>query len=79
MKIWFMYDNHTFDTIPSLDTHPRDVVRRAILDHFADDRYGSVFARASDGRATFARAHKVEDVDRFLDQCDEHINWEARG
>ncbi len=78
MKIWFMHDNHTFARLPSLTDNDRVVVKSAIYEKFKEDGCGLVFARGHGDRA-IAHCDKWQEVNAFLDKCEEYENWEARG
>ena len=81
MKVWFMYDNHTFALVGDAMTTRAEMVTKA-RNCFAEDRYGSLFARDSHDRAIADLGGPVLDESQmagFFDTIEEHANWEARG
>ena len=88
MKIWFMFDNHTFARVGD-STTGREAMESRARELFAKDGCGSLFARDErdrhaanvngtrqpDGRYGVTDAALAE----FFDRVEEHANWLARG
>ena len=77
MNITFMFDNHTFRRINALT---REMRKKEILDLFAQDGYGSVFARSviEHKIVCWIGGIEIEEIEEFLNEVDEFENWEAR-
>lgn len=88
MKVWFMFDGHTFSKVGEGDESREQMYTKA-RELFALDGCGSLFAR--DGRnnviSTLHGKRLPEgkwgvadwELVAFFDVVDEHLNWEARG
>lgn len=87
MNVWFMYDNHLFAKYRGeAESGP---LRDWIAAKFSEDKCGSVFARDARDHSIGRGLHSVyedgehrvrpADVDRFIAEIEEHMNWEARG
>lgn len=92
MKIWFMYDNHSFSKVPDIATAPRNLVEAHIRALFVENGSGTVFARNSKNEEiAYLHGHPFGEVGKspwgvypveiesFLDKVEEHLNWDARG
>jgi hypothetical protein len=91
MKVWFMYDNHTFSKVPGIETAPRELVEAHIRALFLENGRGTLFARnARDETVAHLHGHPFGEIGKspwgvypveiesFLDKVEEHMNWEAR-
>ena len=74
MRVWFMYDCHTFAKVGDGSSSREQMEARA-RELFAEDGCGSLFARDSNGR------YGISDdaLAAFFNRVEEHANWEARG
>lgn len=77
MRVWFMYDNHTFAKVGD-GLVDRATMQEKARQLFARDPYGIVFARDSRDHE-IAHASREADLSQFFDRIDEYTNWEARG
>ena len=87
--IWFMYDCHVFERVGDLTTPRSDMEARAAK-LFKEDGCGHLFARDRNNREPVESlgGHPLpeggwgvsgQELARFFDSIDEHVNWLARG
>lgn len=87
MKVWFMYDCHIFSQVGDSQTS-RQVMEARAKELFAEDGCGSLVARTVTGIDAAVCHGKLladgtwgvnaDELHRFFDAVDEHINWECR-
>ena len=89
MKVWFMSPSHAFSIIGNASTPPANI-RANLKRRFGEDGCGSAFVRDGDrpieahplhGRPMPGGAYGVTDaeIDGFVAQFEELVNWQARG
>lgn len=88
MRVWFMYDCHTFAKVGDGSSSREQMEARA-RELFAEDGCGSLFARDSNGRQiTYCHGQRqpngrygISDdaLAAFFNRVEEHANWQARG
>ncbi len=88
MKVYFMYDNHTFSPVGGSQT-PRQTMQQNLTALFQEDGCGVAFARNSQGSGIGKPLHgrrldsgrygaTTQSIDEFLDAVEEELNWECR-
>lgn len=81
MRIWFMFDNHTFADAPTQEKARELFARDGCGSLFARDSRGNTLRPALHGRRREDGTYGVSDDDlaQFYAKVEELANWEARG